>query len=75
MGRLPTWAVEIKTIMAEYRITNRQTATAIGKSEQWVSNVLTGYKKNEQTQKDICDYIYGIKNTQKASECGESIHL
>lgn len=67
MGRLPTWAVEARAIMAEYRITNRQIAAAIGKSEQWVSNVLTGYKKNERLQKDICDYLYGIRDTQKVS--------
>jgi len=67
MGRIPSWAVEIKTIMAEYRITNRQIAAAIGKGEQWVSNILTGYRTNEQMKKEICDFVYSIRDSQKKS--------
>ena len=67
MKKIPAWAVEIKAIMAEYRITNRQIAAALGKGEAWVSNVLTGYKKNEQMQKDICEYVWSVRESQKAS--------
>jgi hypothetical protein len=63
----PTWAMEIKTIMLEFGITNRQLALEIGKGEQWVSNILTGYASNEQLKKEICDYVHGIKNAQQVS--------
>lgn len=67
MKKLPAWAVEIRAIMAEYRMTNRQVAAGIGKSEQWVSNVLTGYKENEQTKQDICAYVRSAQEALKAS--------
>jgi transcriptional regulator with XRE-family HTH domain len=67
MSKRPAWAIEIKTIMLKFGITNRQIADAIGKGEQWVSNILTGYAANEQMKKEICNYIYVITNSQKVS--------
>jgi pyridoxal/pyridoxine/pyridoxamine kinase len=66
-NRLPEWAVEVRSIMLEYRITNRQIALEVGKSEQHVSNILTGYRENLHLQKAICDYVYQMKKSQKAS--------
>lgn len=66
-NKIPAWALEVRAIMLMHRITNRQIAKAIGKSEQHVSNILTGYHVSTVTQKAICDYVRSVEISEKAS--------